>query len=166
MQPLKRLLALAALALLPPLVTAGTEAGTGPGAAPGYAVYQSQAGFDDVLGALKLAIEEQGMFINNVMHLSEMLERTGRDLGQTEPIYQRAESVEFCSAVLSREMTREEPARLVNCPFIISVYTLPNTPGKTFVVHREIPPDQVAASPVMARVAAMLKEVAGAAADW
>ena len=156
MHSLKRLLAAASLALLPALASAG----------PGYAVYPSQAGFDDVLDALKLAIEERGLFINNVMHLSEMLERTGKDLGQEQRIYERAESVEFCSAVLSREMTKEDPARLVNCPFIIAVYTLPDTPGKTFVVHREIPQDQVAESAIMARVATMLKELAGAAASW
>ncbi|HYN79211.1 MAG TPA: DUF302 domain-containing protein [Lamprocystis sp. (in: g-proteobacteria)] len=156
MLPLNRLLALTVFALLSALATAG----------PGYAVYESQASVDDVLGALKLAIEERGMYVNNMMHLSEMLDRTGKDLGQEERIYERAESVEFCSAVLSREMTREDPARLVNCPFIISVYALPGTPGKTYVVHREIPPDQVAATPVMARVATMLKEIAGAAANW
>jgi len=156
MQSSARRLILLIMALIPTLAAAG----------PGYAVYPSQAGFDDVLDALKLAIEERGMYINNVMHLSEMLERTGKDLGQEQPIYQRAESVEFCSAVLSREMTIEDPARLVNCPFIIGLYTLPGASGTTYVVHREIPQDQVAGSPVMARVATMLKEIAGAAASW
>lgn len=144
------------LALFPGLLPAGN----------GYAVYETQTPFDDVLDALKLAIEERGMYINNLMHLSDMLERTGKDLGDTSPVYGRAESVEFCSSVLSREMTREDPARLVNCPFIVSVYTLPNRPGATFVVHREIPADQAAGSPVMAKVAAMLSDVARAAADW
>jgi uncharacterized protein (DUF302 family) len=156
MQRTARRLIFLIMALIPTLAAAG----------PGYAVYPSQAGFDDVLDALKLAIEERGMYINNVMHLSEMLERTGKDLGQEPPIYQRAESVEFCSAVLSREMTNEDPARLVNCPFIIGLYTLRGASGTTYVVHREIPQDQVAGSPVMARVATMLKEIAGAAASW
>jgi uncharacterized protein (DUF302 family) len=135
-------------------------------AGSGYAVYESEAAFDDVLEGLKLAIEEQGMYINNVMHMSEMLERTGKDLGMDQKIYERAESVEFCSAVLSREMTSEDPARIVNCPFIISIYTLPDRDGTTFVVHREIPQDQIEGSAVMAKIAAMLKVVAGAAADW
>jgi uncharacterized protein (DUF302 family) len=145
-----------ALALSPGLSPAGS----------GYAVYESQAPFEDVLDALKLAIEERGMYINNLMHLSQMLERTGKDLGDERPIYGRAESIEFCSAVLSREMTREDPARLVNCPFIVSVYTLPDRTGTTFVAHREIPQDQVAGNAAMAKVAAMLKDVAGAAASW
>ena len=80
-------------------------------AAGGYAVYESEAAFDDVLQGLKLAIEERGMYINNIMHMGEMLERTRKDLWLGEPIYARAESIEFCSAVLSREMTSEDPAR-------------------------------------------------------
>jgi uncharacterized protein (DUF302 family) len=154
--PLIGLIPLAILGTFAPLAVAGG----------GYAVYQSGAAFDDVLEGLKLAIEERGMYINNVMHLSEMLDRTGKDLGQDQPIYARAESIEFCSAVLSREMTTEDPSRLVNCPFIISVYTLPDQAGTTYVVHREIPEDQVAGSAVMARISTMLKEVAGAAAAW
>jgi hypothetical protein len=81
-------------------------------------------------------------------------------------IYGRAESVEFCSAVLSREMTSEEPARIVNCPFIIAVYSLPDDESTTYVVHREIPEDQVSGSAVMAKIAGMLKDVASAAASW
>lgn len=134
--------------------------------AGGYAVYKSEAGFDDVMEALKLAIEERGMYINNIMHLGEMLERTGKDLGMDTPLYGRAESIEFCSAVLSREMTSEDPARIVNCPFIISVYTLPDQAGTTFIAHREIPQDQVEGSAVMAKIAAMLKALGDAAAAW
>ncbi len=135
-------------------------------AAGGYALYESSAAFGDVMDGLKAAIGERGMYINNIMHMGEMLERTGKDLGLGEPVYAKAESIEFCSAILSRKMTAEEPARIVNCPFIVSVYVLPNEPGKTYVVHREIPPDQVAASSVMAEVAENLKAIAEAAVAW
>ena len=148
--------------VLPGLLVAAVL-GVGPFPDPvaaegGYAIYESDATFDDVLEAVKLAIEERGMYINNVMHMGEMLERTGKDLGMETPIYGRAESIEFCSAVLSREMTSEEPARIV--------YTLPGREGTTFIVHREIPRDQVEGSAVMAKVADMLKGVADAAAAW
>ena len=132
----------------------------------GYAVYQSDSTFEDVLDGLKAAILERGMYINNVMDMGEMLARTGKDLGMEDRIYGQARTVEFCSAVLSREMTLEDPARIVNCPFIVSVYTLPDKTGITFVAHREVPEDQIAASTVMARVAAMLKEVSAAAVEW
>jgi uncharacterized protein (DUF302 family) len=134
--------------------------------AGGYAVYESDSSFQDVLDGLKLAIQERGMYINNVMHMGDMLERTGKDLGMDETIYVNAESVEFCSAVLSRKMTAEDPARIVNCPFIVAVYTLPDQPGTTYVVHREIPEAETRESPVMQEVADMLKAVSEGAASW
>jgi uncharacterized protein (DUF302 family) len=157
MSNFKRLASVLALCL------AATQAAQ---AAGGYAVYESSAAFEDVMEGLKAAVGERGMYINNVMHMGEMLERTGKDLGLGEAIYAKAESIEFCSAALSRRMTVEDPARIVNCPFIVSVYVLPKEPGKTYVVHREIPPDQVAASPVMAEVADNLKAIVEAAVSW
>lgn len=131
-----------------------------------YAVYESDSGFGDVIDGLKLAIQERGMYINNVMHMDEMLERTGKDLGMEETIYTHAQSIEFCSAVLSRKMTAEDPVRIVNCPFIIAVYTLPSEPDTTYVVHRRIPADEAEASPVMREVADMLEAVAEGAISW
>ena len=106
------------------------------------------------------------MYINDVMHMGEMLERTGKDLGFAEQIYEQAESIEFCSAVLSRKMTAEDPSRLVNCPFILSIYTLPGQPGKTFVAHRRISQEEVEGSAIMAEVAEMLRGVADGATSW
>ncbi len=134
--------------------------------APGYAVYTTDSSFSDVMDGLKMAIQERGMYINNVMNMGEMLERTGQDLGLGSSPFGQAESIEFCSAVLSREMIQEEPARMVNCPFIISVYTLPGDAETTYVAHREVPADQVAASPVMAKVAEMLRSIAEAGVSW
>ena len=132
----------------------------------GYAIYESESAFEDVMEGLKMAIQERGMYINNIMHMDEMLERTGKDLGLGGKLYEHAESVEFCSAVLSRKMVTENPARIVNCPFTISVYTLPGEEGKTHVVHREIPVAEAQVSEVMTEVAQMLKGVASAAAEW
>jgi uncharacterized protein (DUF302 family) len=135
-------------------------------AAGPYAVYESESDFETVMEGAKAAIQERGMYINNVMHMSEMLERTGKDLGLGGAIYSHAESIEFCSALLSRKMTEEDPTRIVNCPFILSIYTLPDQEGKTFVVHRTISEEEIAGSEVMAEVAEMLKGVADAAISW
>ena len=132
----------------------------------GYAIYESDSSFEDVLDGLKLAIQERGMYINNVMHMDEMLARTGKDLGMDETLYNHAQSIEFCSAVLSRKMAAENPARIVNCPFIIAVYTLPDAPGTTYVVHRRIPVAETEASQVMREIADMLEAVASSAANW
>lgn len=138
----------------------------GLGLAAPYAVYESESDFDTVMEGAKNAIAERGLYINNVMHLGEMLERTGKDLGIGGPLYSRAESIEFCSATLSRKMVAEDPNRLVNCPFILSIYTLPGQEGKTYIVHRNVPAEETASSAVMREVAAMLKGVAEGAASW
>jgi uncharacterized protein (DUF302 family) len=131
-----------------------------------YAVYESKSDFETVMDGAKMAIQERGMYINNLMHVDEMLERTGRDLGMGGKIYEKAQSIEFCSAVLSRKMASENPARIVNCPFILSVYVLPGESAKTYVAHRRISEQEIKSSKVMAEVAAMLKGVAEGAISW
>jgi hypothetical protein len=131
-----------------------------------YAVYESESDFETVLEGATMAIEERGMYINNVMHMGEMLERTGKDLGMGGKIYEHAESIEFCSAVLSRKMTTEDPSRIVNCPFILSIYVLPGDTDKTYVAHRTVPESEIQSSEIMAEVAEMLKGVSEAAISW
>ncbi|MEA3640514.1 MAG: DUF302 domain-containing protein [Lamprobacter sp.] len=135
-------------------------------AAADYVVYESDSRFSDVMDGLKLAIEQRGMFINNVMQMNEMLERTGADLDLGGPLFGQAESVEFCSAVLSRKMISEDPRRIVNCPFIIAVYTLPDAPDTTYVAHRKIPVAETEQSPAMKEVATMFEAIAGDAVSW
>lgn len=130
-----------------------------------YAVYESDSSFEDVMDLVELAIQERGLYINNIMHMDEMLERTGKDLGMDEQLYTNAHSVEFCSAVLSRRMAMENPARVVYCPFIVAIYTLPDNPT-TYVAYRSIPESAIAGSEVMREVAEMLKGVAEGATSW
>jgi hypothetical protein len=131
-----------------------------------YAVYESESDFDTVMEAAKLAIQERGLYVNDVMHIGAMLERTGKDLGLGQPIYDQAVSIEFCSAILSRKMATEDPRRIVNCPFILSIYTLPDRPGTTYVAHRVISPQEIETSAAMAEVAQMLQGVAQGATSW
>ena len=128
-----------------------------------YVSYSTDERFDDVMENIKMAIENRGMYINNVMNMSEMLERTGKDLGFEEQIYLKADSIEFCSAVLSRRMTAEDPRRMINCPFIISIYVLPTEPDKTYIAYRRLAGDD--ATGVMKDVMDMLREVANAGVE-
>jgi len=153
---LRCLLAPILLAALPFAVIAGGA----------YSVYETENDFETVIDGAKLAIQERGMYISNLMHMDEMLERTGKDLGMDTKIYEKAQSIEICSAVLARKMTSEDPARIVNCPFILSIYVLPGEPGKTYVAHRTIPEEETQSSAIMAEIANMLKEVATAAISW
>jgi uncharacterized protein (DUF302 family) len=90
---------------------------------------------DDVV----TAIDQRGLIVNSVSHIGDMLERTGRDLGRTRRIYDKAEVVEFCSAVVSRNLMEADPRNVVYCPFSIAVYTLPGRAGEVFLAYRKYP---------------------------
>jgi uncharacterized protein (DUF302 family) len=103
-----------------------------------FVVYESRLPFETVMQDLQMAIEGKGFYVNNIVHMDKMMKRTGKDLGMDKQIFLQAESIEFCSAVLSRRMTEENPNRIVNCPFNISVYVLPSKPDTTYIVHRRV----------------------------
>jgi uncharacterized protein (DUF302 family) len=96
-----------------------------------------QGHFEDVRDAVVFAIEGKGLVINYTARIGTMLERTGKDIGAARQIYDQAESFEFCSARVSRQMMEADPANIVNCPFVVSVYTLPGKPGTVFLAYRK-----------------------------
>ncbi len=92
--------------------------------------------FDTVKSFLVDALTSRGLVVNNTSHVGDMLERTGKDLGATKQIFLKAEGLEFCSATFSRKMMEADPHNIVFCPYVISIYVLPNEPGKTYVSFR------------------------------
>jgi hypothetical protein len=106
-----------------------------PEAAP-VVVYRAGAGFDDTRTNLELAITGRGLNISNTLRISDMLERASADLGLAERIYQRAESVEFCSIAASYQMSLAHPANLSICPLVISVYSPAQEPEAVYVAFR------------------------------
>jgi len=98
--------------------------------------YPASGSFEEVLEAVKTAVTNRGMLVSGTLHVQEMLKRTGKDLGFTEPVYVNAESVEFCSAQMSHRMIAEDPRNLVICPFTIAVYVLVNEPDQVYVGYR------------------------------
>lgn len=88
---------------------------------------------------LKEALKDKGMVVNTVSHISEMLQRTGKDLGKAKKIFSKAENIEFCSATISRKTMEANPHNIIYCPYIISVYSLAGKPGKTYVSYRKLP---------------------------
>jgi uncharacterized protein (DUF302 family) len=114
-------------------------------AAGEYMVVFTKAGsFDDAKDAVEMAITERGMVVNNVSHVGEMLERTGKDLGNSRQIFLKAEALEFCSAVVSRKMMEADPDNIVYCPYVISVYVVPEKPHEVRVAYRR---PQITGSP-------------------
>lgn len=99
-------------------------------------VYKKQGAFKDTKENISNAITGRGLVINNVSHIGEMLERTGKDLGKSKQIYLHAESLSFCSASVSRDTMAASPHNIVFCPYILSVYEVPSEPGISYVSYR------------------------------
>lgn len=98
-------------------------------------IYQSAESFEDVIENIKMAIVERGMLVSGTLHVSEMLNRTGPDLGYKQ-VFEKAESVEFCSASISHQMTQVAAENMAICPFTISVYLKVDEPDQLYVAYR------------------------------
>ena len=77
--------------------------------------------FDDATFAVESAILNQGLVIDYVSHVGDMLNRTGADVGSEAVIFKAADIFIFCSAVLSREVMEADPMNIAHCPYGIFV---------------------------------------------
>ncbi len=109
-----------------------------PGAAQAspVVVYESPYDYETTRENLELALLDQGLSVSGTLHVSDMLARTGKDLGFPEQVYVKAESLEFCSALMSQRMTALDPANLVICPFTIALYVRADEPKQVYVAFR------------------------------
>ncbi|MGE5320159.1 MAG: DUF302 domain-containing protein [Hyphomicrobiaceae bacterium] len=106
-------------------------------AAEAYTVlFKAQGTFQDVRDALQFAIEGKGLKINHTNKIAEMLARTGTAVGASKQVYVDGEQFEFCSATISREMMEADPHAMVMCPYIVSVYTIPNDKN-VYIAYRK-----------------------------
>ena len=97
---------------------------------------QISESYEDVLENVKDTIIGRGMNISNVLSASEMLNRTGHDLGYDKNVFKHAQTVEFCSATLSHQLVSINPNNMVLCPFTISIYQLSEDTDKVYVTYR------------------------------
>jgi len=102
-------------------------------------VHSVKGKFSDVKENVEMAITDRGLVINNVSYIGNMLDRTGKAVGDTKKIYLKAETFEFCSAVYSRGMMEADPKNIVYCPYTIAVYVLPREPKKVYIAYRRPP---------------------------
>ncbi|AXT26721.1 DUF302 domain-containing protein [Ruegeria sp. AD91A] len=77
--------------------------------------------FDDATFAVESAIVGQGLVIDYVSHVGEMLNRTGADVGSDKQIFAAADIFIFCSAKISREVMEADPMNIGYCPYGIFV---------------------------------------------
>jgi uncharacterized protein (DUF302 family) len=101
------------------------------------AIHSTKGSFADVKERVVFAIENRGLVLNYTAHISDMLERTGKDVGSERRIYAKAEVLEFCSAQLSRATMEADPRNIVYCPYAIAVYQLPKEPDKVYISYRK-----------------------------
>ncbi|GAB4513549.1 MAG: hypothetical protein Tsb0026_18310 [Sulfuricaulis sp.] len=99
-------------------------------------LYATKRDFDTVREDVEIAITNRGLVIDHTSHIGAMLERTGKDLGTTKPIYGNAGSMQFCSANVSRRTMEADPTNIVFCPYIIVYYNLHNDPKTVYVGYR------------------------------
>ncbi len=77
--------------------------------------------FDDATFAVESAIVGQGLVIDYVSHVGDMLRRTGADVGSDKQIFAAADIFIFCSAKISREVMEADPMNIGFCPYGIFV---------------------------------------------
>lgn len=101
-------------------------------------IYSVNADYDEIWKGLEIALNDRGLTVSSVSHVGEMLERTGKELGRTKKIFGKANVMEFCSAVISRDMLEKNPHFLAFCPYQIMVYTLPDDEKKVYLSYRRL----------------------------
>ena len=100
-------------------------------------INKTKGSFEEVKENLTNALTNRGMVVNNVAHIGDMLARTGKDLGKSNPIYVKAEAIEFCSATVSRATMEANPHNIAYCPYVIAIYVLPKEPNTVYITYRK-----------------------------
>jgi uncharacterized protein (DUF302 family) len=101
--------------------------------------YTTSVSYDDVVFGLENAILDQGLVVDAVSHVGEMLERTRADVGSDKVLFSKAIVMSFCSASLSRKVMEADPMNIVFCPYNIFVAELADKPGEVHVGYRSFP---------------------------
>lgn len=98
-----------------------------------------EAAFEDVIADLEDAVVNRGYVVDYRGQVGEMLKRTASDVGAQKMLYRKAEFIQFCSAVLSREMMEADIGNIAFCPYILFAYETEAKPGEVVVGFRELP---------------------------
>jgi uncharacterized protein (DUF302 family) len=99
--------------------------------------------FDDVYDEFKNAIINEGLTINYVGNVDQMLERTSQAQPNTDestikvtPVYLFAKYMQFCSSALTRKAAQANPQNLSMCPFTVFIYETTANPGHIVIGYR------------------------------
>lgn len=98
--------------------------------------YSFDGSFDDAAFAVESAIVGQGLVVDYVSHVGEMLERTAADVGSDVTLFKKADIFVFCSAVVSRRVMEADPMNIAHCPYGIFVA---DKDGSVMIGYRTYP---------------------------
>tara|TARA_R110002072_G_scaffold16590_2_gene64502 strand:+ start:652 stop:1089 length:438 start_codon:yes stop_codon:yes gene_type:complete len=127
-----------------------------PAHADDMITYTTDQSFDDVVFGIENAIIDQGLLVESVSRVGEMLERTRADVGSDIVLFEAAEVFSFCSAALSRKVMEADVMNIRFCPYDIFVMQLPDS-GNVTIGYRSFPMG------AMQEVQALLDTIAKAA---
>ena len=113
--------------------------------------------FEEATFALENAIIGEGLVVDHVSHVGEMLARTGADIGAETHLFDAADVYLFCSATTSREVMQTDPENLAFCPYAMFVES---RGAETKIGYRSF------ARESMAPVNALLARIATAATEF
>ncbi|WP_341212848.1 DUF302 domain-containing protein [uncultured Limimaricola sp.] len=104
------------------IVMAGLVAlGTGTATAQEMVTYPFDGSFEDATFSVESAIVGEGLVVDYVSHVGDMLNRTGEDVGSDVKLFEAADVFLFCSAVVSRKVMEADPSNIAHCPYGIFV---------------------------------------------
>ncbi|RBI85608.1 DUF302 domain-containing protein [Rhodosalinus halophilus] len=83
--------------------------------------YETDMSYGDVSFGLENAILDEGLVIDHVSHVGEMLARTREDVGSDVRLFEEADAYGFCSATVSREVMEADPMNIAYCPYHVFV---------------------------------------------
>lgn len=98
--------------------------------------YPFDGSFEDATFAVESAIVGQGLVIDYVSHVGDMLNRTGTDVGSDAMLFKNADIFLFCSAVVSRQVMEKDPMNITHCPY--GIFVIENDEG-VVVGHKDYP---------------------------
>jgi len=104
----------------------------------GIVLYEVKANFDEARHDLEDSIINRGYVIDYNAKIGAMLQRTGGDVGSSRQIYSDAETMQFCSAVLSRKAMEADPSNIAYCPYVLFVYAHADAQGTSLVGFRRL----------------------------
>uniref|UniRef100_UPI003B52FDD5 DUF302 domain-containing protein n=1 Tax=Roseovarius indicus TaxID=540747 RepID=UPI003B52FDD5 len=128
----------------------------GAATAQDVTAYDYEGSFDDASFALENAIIGQGLVVDHVSHVGEMLARTREDVGSDVKLFEDAVVMQFCSAILSRKVMEADPLNIAHCPYGIFVT---DRGGKVQIGYRNFPEGE------MQEVQSFLDEIVQEALD-